>query len=110
MKKEVQNPEGEWGRSLSGRLYEKWPRDEEGKTEPPVYLCHCTGLDMDDVMLITRLETFGIPVLRQYPNDGSLGRVVLGMSGSGVDLFVPASLWADATELLKEPEEDEAIE
>ena len=109
MRKKNDEPSA-WGRSDPGKLTESWPRDSEGRTEPPVYLCHCTGLAMEDTFLINRLESCGIPVLRQYPNDGSFGRVILGMSGSGVDLFVPASLWADATELLKEPEEIEENE
>ena len=60
---------------------------------------------MDDAMLVSRMESYGIPCLRQYPNDGDFGRLILGMSGSGRDIFVPADLWADACELLKEPEE-----
>ncbi len=95
----------EWGRELPGDLLSRWPRDEEGEPEPPVYLCHCTGLDMDDAMLISRMESYGIPCLRQYPNNGEFGKLILGLSGSGVDIFVPAGVWADACELLKEPEE-----
>ena len=99
------NPSEEWGRHLTGELLRRWPRDEEGQPEPPVYLCHRNGLDMDDTMLISRMESYGIPCLRQYPNNGEFGKLILGLSGTGVDIFVPASLWADACELLKEPEE-----
>ena len=95
----------EWGRHIPGELYERWPKDEDGKPVAPVYLCHCKGLDMDDAMLVSRMESYGIPCLRQYPNDGDFGRLILGMSGSGIDIFVPADLWADACELLREPEE-----
>lgn len=52
-----------------------------------MYLCHCKGIDMDETMLVTRLEAFGIPCLRQYPNDGQFGKLILGISGSGVDIF-----------------------
>ena len=37
----------EWGRQLPGDLYERWPKDEAGQPEPPVYLCHCKGIDME---------------------------------------------------------------
>jgi len=97
----------EWGRELPGDLLSRWPRDEAGELEPPVYLCHCTGLDMDDAMLISRMESYGIPCLRQYPNNGEFGKLILGLSGTGVDIFVPAGVWADACELLKESDEME---
>lgn len=100
----------EWGRHIPGELLESWPKDEDGSYEPPVYLCHCTGLDMDDTLLVSRMQSFGIPVLRQNPSNGDFGRLILGVSGTGVDIFVPASLWSDATELLKEPEEVEEDE
>ena len=29
-----------WGRYIPGELLERWPRDEEGNPDPPVYLCH----------------------------------------------------------------------
>ena len=61
------NASAEWGRQLPGELVERWPRDEEGQLEAPVYLCHRKGLDMDDAMLISRMESYGIPCLRQYP-------------------------------------------
>ena len=102
---EKRNPAEEWGRQFPGELLERWPRDEEGQLEPPVYLCHCRGLDMDETMLVSRMESYGIPCLKQYPNNGEFGRLILGISGTGVDIFVPASLWADACELLHDPEE-----
>ena len=49
------------------------------------------------------MESYGIPCLRQYPNNGELGRLIIGVSGTGTDIFVPASLWADACQLLREP-------
>ena len=100
----------DWGRQLPGELYARWPKEEDGSPEAPVYLCHCTGLDMDETMLINRMEAFGIPCLRQYPNGGSFGKLILGVRGTGVDIFVPASLWSDACELLREPEETEEDE
>ncbi len=102
---EEKRPAPNWGKYVTGELYERWPKDDDGEPDAPVYLCHCTGLDMDDGLLVSRMESYGIPVLRQFPNNGDFGRLILGLSGPGVDLFVPASLWADACELLKEPEE-----
>ena len=44
------------------------------------------------------LEAYGIPCLCVAPGDGSFGRVVLGMSGCGMDIYVPESLYDDAVE------------
>lgn len=96
---------GEWGRQLSGQLLKRWPRDENGALDAPVFLCHCSSLDMDEGLLVSRMESYGIPCLRQYPENGDFGKIILGVSGTGVDVYVPASLWADASELLHDPEE-----
>ena len=46
------------------------------------------------------LEAYGIPCLRDYPGDGSFGKVVLGMSGQGTDIYVPESMLEEAQNLL----------
>ena len=46
------------------------------------------------------LEAYGIPTIRQHPNDGDFGKLILGMSGSGVDIYVPETELAAALELL----------
>lgn len=96
----------QWGRNMPGELLARWPRDEAGELDAPVYLCHCGPLDMEEALTVSRLESYGIPCLRQYPNSGDFGRLIIGVSGTGVDLFVPASLWADACELLRAPDEE----
>ena len=54
---------------------------------------------MSDELKINMLEAYGIPCLRVYPGDGSFGRVVLGMSGLGTDIYVPASKAEEANAL-----------
>lgn len=89
----------EWGRRMSGQLYKKWPKDENGEIIEPVFLTHCTNIDMSDEMLINLLEAYGIPCVRQYPNNGDFGRLVLGVSGTGVDIYVPKTMYEDAVSL-----------
>lgn len=89
----------EWGRRLTGDLLGRWPRDEKNELIEPVFLTHRMCLDMSDEMLVNMLEAYGIPCIRQYPNDGDFGRVVLGMSGTGVDIFVPKTMYEDAVNL-----------
>ena len=86
----------EWGSSPIGELSERWPRDEHGEPEEPVFLCCRKNIDLSDELLVNMLEAYGIPCLRRYPGDGSFGRLILGISGQGVDILVPKSLYNDA--------------
>ena len=89
----------EWGRKLTGELLKRWPKDEAGQPVEPVFLTHCLSLDMSDEMLVNLLEAYGIPCLRLYPNDGDFGKIILGMSGTGVDVYVPGTMYEDAVNL-----------
>lgn len=101
------NMDFDWGRALLGELLARWPKDENGEPERPAFLCNCDNIDMSDVLRVNMLEAYSIPCLRVYPGDGSFGRVVLGMSGQGTDIYVPESLLEDATELCKEENNEE---
>ena len=74
-------------------------KDADGKPEEPVFLTHCMSLDMSDEMLVNLLGAYGIPALKQYPNDGDFGRLILGISGPGTDIYVPKSMYEDAVNL-----------
>lgn len=99
----------DWGRAELAGLYERWPKDASGEPEPPVLLCTLSALDMRDELLLNMLEAYGIPCLRRYPGDGAFGRLILGMSGQGTDIFVPESLYSDAKELCEGAEIDEDL-
>ncbi len=90
----------EWGRNHRGTLLERWPLDAEGEPVAPVFLAHRTSNDMADTMLVGLLEAYDIPTLLQYPNDGEFGRVILGISGGGADIYVPETEYETAMELL----------
>ena len=97
-----------WGFHEYGKTYDAWPRNAAGEAETPAFLVHCSPLDMEAEMIQSMLEAYGIPSFRQYPGDGGFGKVMLGVSGNGTDIYVPKSKLAEATELLKgEPEDDE---
>ena len=89
-----------WSRSLPGGLLERWPKDASGEPEEPVLLTTAINLNLFDEMTINMLEAYGIPCLRRYPGDGSFGKVVLGMSGQGTEIFVPKSMLEDAAALV----------
>ncbi|MBQ7434906.1 MAG: hypothetical protein IJV51_03795 [Oscillospiraceae bacterium] len=91
--------EGEWGKVIRGELYERWPKDENGEPEEPVRLATLINLNMVDELTVNMLEACGIPCLCMYPGDGSFGKLIMGMSGQGTDIYVPKSLAADAAAL-----------
>jgi len=93
---------------LPGALYKKWPKDEKGEPVPPKFLTHCRSLDLADTMLVSFLDSFGIPAVILHPGDGDFGKVMLGMSGTGSSIFVPETMYEDAKELMEaKPENDE---
>ena len=89
-----------WSRSLPGGLLERWPKDERGEPEEPVLPTTAINLNLFDEMTVNMLEAYGIPCLKRYPGDGSFGKVVLGMSGQGTEIFVPKSMLEDAAALV----------
>ena len=86
----------EWGRALGDKVSDRWPKTAQGEPETPALLCNCKSLDLGDALRINMLEAYGIPCLKIYPGDGSFGKLILGVSGQGVDILVPKSLYNDA--------------
>lgn len=104
-----ENAKLEWGRRLTGEIYERWPKDEKGEPVEPVFLTHCKCLDMTDEMIVNLLGAYGIPCIRQYPNDGDFGRLILGVSGPGVEIYVPITMYEDAVNLTEGSAEYEEL-
>ena len=95
-----------WGRREYGKTYEAWPKDETGQPVEPAFLTKCGPLDMEAQMLQSMLEAYGIPSLRRLPGDGAFGELILGMSGSGIEIYVPCTQLEEAQELLKGEPDD----
>lgn len=77
-----------------------WPEDENGETEEPVLLAELPDVGGACQLLESRLRAYRIPDFTRYPGTGTLGKVVLGFSGFGVQVFVPRSRLEEATKLL----------
>jgi hypothetical protein len=102
------NDQGNWTRSLSGGLYERWPKDASGEPEEPALLTTAINLNLVDELTVNMLEAYGIPCLKRYPGNGSFGKIILGMSGQGTEIYVPKSMLEDAVALVSgEAREDE---
>ena len=89
-----------WGQAAKD-LPERWPKASDGTPEKPALLTHLGDWNYEAELLTEKLRAYGIPVLRSFGDYGSLGKIVLGYSGSGVDLYVPAPVLEDAQNLLK---------
>ena len=92
---------------LPGVLYEKWPKTAEGEPVEPKFLVHCSSLDMADTMTISMLEAYGIPAVILHPGDGDFGKLVLGMSGTGSSIYVPATQYEEAKMIMEAEPDDE---
>ncbi len=96
-----------WGEFMDGALLERWPRNAEGEAEKPVFLCTRSCVDLSDKLLMNMLEAYGIPCLSMERGNGNLGRVYLGISGYGTDIYVPENLLLDAKQLCEEENNEE---
>jgi hypothetical protein len=95
-----------WGGKVPGELYERWPKDENGQPEEPKLLATLANNNMFDELKVNMLEAYGIPCLKVYPGYGSFGKVILGMSGEGTEIYVPESMHEDALALCTEGDFD----
>ena len=89
-----------WGRAEQN-LLDRWPKGGDGEFETPAFLTDAVEAGGEAELLCQMLRSYDIPVLRRYEKDGTLGKVVLGFSGYGVQLYVPASRLEEARELMK---------
>ena len=99
----------DWGKAGSLFVSDRWPRDGEGRAEESALLCRRGNTDMSDELTVNMLEAYGIPCLRDYPGDGAFGRVIMGASGTGVDIYVPKSMLEEAQKLIEGVENDEEL-
>ena len=99
----------EWGRSGAGLVSDRWPKDEQGRAGESAFLCTRSKTNLSDELTVNMLEAYGIPCVRDYPGNGSFGRVIMGTSGTGVDIFVPKSMLNTAQKLIEGVETDEEL-
>ena len=86
-------------------LLDRWSKGEDGEYESPAFLTDAVEAGGEAELLCQMLRSYGIPALRRYEKDGTLGKVVLGFSGYGVKLYVPASRLEEARDLMKPVDE-----
>lgn len=85
---EMEAVEAEWGKTGEGDP--AWP-ETDGVPEEPALLTTATNIGSDGTMLSALLRAFGVPVMEHYPQNGIFGKILLGFSAFGVELYVPKS-------------------
>lgn len=98
----------EWGRKHD-ELLAVWPKNEDGTLEPSAFLCTCDNVSLNDELTVNLLEAYSIPCVRDYPGIGAFGRIIMGASATGVDIYVPESMLEEAKRLLEGENIDEEL-
>jgi len=96
----------EWVLSIKDKLTDDWPYFENGEPEKAIFLAHYSSVNMEDMLIINKLTAYGIPLIKTHPETGSVGKIILGISGFGTDIYVPESLLEDAKALLEDTADD----
>ena len=100
-----EKPKAVWGRPENN--VGDWPVYPGGELVAPAFLTHCSGQNLDDVLLVGMLDAYDYPCFVQYPNDGAFGKLVIGMAASGVDVYVPETMLEDIKKLVFEAEKND---
>ena len=87
-----------------------WPNDERGEPAAPAFLKHIHGGPLDMELTLNLLDAYGIPHVSEYPNGGLFGKLILGYSPGGMDIFVPETLLEDAQNILSADIYDDEME
>lgn len=90
----------DWGFHAFGKMQEDWPKNTDGSPVKPVFLEFLGEVNMEAEIDLNLLTAYHIPVVCNYPNNGEFGKIILGMAGTGVEIFVPETLIEDARNIL----------
>lgn len=85
-----------------------WPVGDDGQPVPPALLTTVTGNQIDYQMTLALLRSFGVPTVESYTSGGTLAKIVLGFSGTGMDVLVPETMLEFARELIQPAEGENA--
>ncbi|MCL2078893.1 MAG: hypothetical protein FWH17_03515 [Oscillospiraceae bacterium] len=77
-----------------------WPKTEDGEPVPPVYLDHVSGGPLDVEVALNLLKAYEIPYISELPNNGSFGKMIFGRAPSGMEIYVPETMFEDAQNIL----------
>lgn len=99
----------EWGFKNNDPIRGVWPKNEDGSFVAPALAAHTSGNELECGMIRSLLDSFNIPTIIEYPNDGVVGSIILGYAGGGIDIFVPETMLEDAKNVL-DAENAEALE
>lgn len=107
-KNQDEAPQIGWGSETEtkAQLEALWPKDASGEREKAVFLSTVPDFNNEADFAVNMLMAYGIPALKNYNNEGSLGKLILGTSAYSPSLYVPESMLEDAKALLAQSAED----
>ena len=89
-----------WFFEKSGETYKDWPKQNNGDPVPPAFLMHLGGTETEAAIIFSLLRAYNIPTMRRYPNNGDFAKVIIGLSGVGMDVYVPETMLDEAHDIL----------
>lgn len=84
-------------------------KEENIDYDEEAFLISVSG-DIEANTVESLLRIYEIPIFRRYREAGGYLELYMGMSTSGVDLFVPSRFLEDAIEIIKNEKENELVE
>ncbi len=90
----------DWAITPPFGVYDRWPKDAAGEPVSPAFLTMILGPQSQVELTANLLQAYDIPSFCRYPNDGEFGKVILGVSGNGTELYVPETMLEDARNIL----------
>lgn len=84
-------------------LLENWPKRADGTPEEKALLCTETDIPGNMAIFCSMLESFGIPFFTRRIGAAEYLDLLVGRSGTGAEVYVPASRLAETRELLAAP-------
>ena len=78
-----------------------WPAGADGKPDSETLLCHVNS-ELEANMMLAQLQAYGIPARKIMPSipGSGLFKIIMGMSSTGFDLYVPEAMYSTAEELV----------
>lgn len=86
-------------------------QEQEATAEEETALLMTANNDIQANIVESLLKAYGIPLSRKYKGNDTFGKIILGLTVNGIDLYVPKSALEEAMGIIENelPEEQENV-